>query len=332
MRRNLISSLIACTIVISLIFLFGCESKKPVQPELLQEGNELTTTLAKKSVTTGGLEEATVSPFLGELNEKLEAEGQNVRVALAEWITDINGGEVGKTIYFADIGNKQLASHWVPGDPNRDGRTDITWLVDQVDGTPNGVSKPDANSAIGRAMATWDNVQCSTIPLEELPDYGYDWGYVQYLVGMGGLPGWYADITHAGWLPGIFFDIIGGPGGSDNILGVTFTFIWVDDQTGEPTDMDNNGKNDVAFREIYYNDNFNWAIDANFDVESIALHEVGHGLSQAHFGKAFRTTSNGKLHFSPRTVMNAGYSGVQQELTGTDNAEHCSIWASWPNN
>ena len=63
----------------------------------------------------------------------------------------------------------------------------------------------------------------------------------------------------------------------------------------------------------------------------MALHETGHGLSQDHFGKLHLTTANGKFHFSPRAVMNAGYTGVQQVLTGSDNAGHCSIWSSWPN-
>ena len=67
-------------------------------------------------------------------------------------------------------------------------------------------------------------------------------------------------------------------------------------------------------------------------METVALHETGHGLSQGHFGKAFVTNSNGKLHFAPLAVMNAGYTGVQQSLAGTDNWGHCSMWGSWPNN
>ncbi len=67
------------------------------------------------------------------------------------------------------------------------------------------------------------------------------------------------------------------------------------------------------------------------DIESIALHEMGHGLSQAHFGTLFRTPSNGKFHFSPMAVMNAGYVYIPwHELMATDIAGHCSIWASWP--
>ena len=73
-------------------------------------------------------------------------------------------------------------------------------------------------------------------------------------------------------------------------------------------------------------------LSLHFDIETVALHEAGHGLSQGHFGKKFRTDKNGKIHFSPRAVMNASYSGIQTEILKTDNAGHCSIWANWPQN
>ncbi|MGH7542224.1 MAG: hypothetical protein ACRELC_14620, partial [Gemmatimonadota bacterium] len=69
-----------------------------------------------------------------------------------------------------------------------------------------------------------------------------------------------------------------------------------------------------------------------FDVETVAAHEVGHGLSQAHFGEAFFTLANGRLHFAPRALMNTAYSGIQQALSGTDRGGHCSLWGDWPNN
>ena len=59
------------------------------------------------------------------------------------------------------------------------------------------------------------------------------------------------------------------------------------------------------------------------------LHEVGHGLSQGHFGKAFRN-KNGNLHFAPYALMNAGYTFGNRMVTETDEAGHCSNWASWP--
>ena len=266
-----------------------------------------------------------------DINEQLEAMGENVRLAVIEYYTACQ--EAGQTIYFDDR-THQLGHHFVPGDPRRGGYDDISWLSDQTEGTANGLTDVQTQSALSEAMATWDGLSCATIPLTELEDDSVDWGYVQFLSGLGGIPGWYADITHAGWVPGVFFDVVLDPGSSDYVIGVTFTFIWLDSLSGEPTDIDNNGKVDVAFREIYYNNKFPWGIDTDWpiDVETVALHETGHGLSQGHFGKLFKTEANGKLHFAPRAVMNAGYTGVQQKLTGTDKAGHCSIWAAWPNN
>ena len=82
-----------------------------------------------------------------------------------------------------------------------------------------------------------------------------------------------------------FFNQV-APGGGDFILAVTFTIIFTD-ENGNPVDTDNNKKADVAWREIYYNDAFSWNDGSAYDVETIALHEAGHGLSQDHFGKAF---------------------------------------------
>jgi hypothetical protein len=100
--------------------------------------------------------------------------------------------------------------------------------------------------------------------------------------------------VHAGNLPAWFFEAIGGPGGGAAILGVTFTYTWNED-------INQNGKGDVAIKEIYMNDGFNWQ-DApddflgsgKFDYETVLLREAGHGLSHGHFGKAFRNNGNGK--------------------------------------
>jgi len=255
-----------------------------------------------------------VKAALKSMNDQLAAAGQNIRIEKVEFKTY---NEVGITVYANDR-THQLDSHWMPFDPWRYGVREIYWLVDQVDQTAD-VSWADAQAAIGRAMNTWDSLPGAFIPLVQIPDLGIDWGYVQYLVGMGGVQGWSADITHAGWLPWIFFEIIGGTGGGDSILGGTFTFVW----TAAP-DV-------VAFREIYMNDKFAWQIDDHYDIETVVLHEVGHGLSIGHFGKIFRS-KNGKLHFAPEAVMNAIYYFIQHDLLGTDIASFKSIWASWPNN
>ena len=276
--------------------------------------------------TVSAISEDDVKAVLNTMNDQLAVAGENFRVEMVEFSTF---DEVGPTVYANDR-QHQLDSHWIPYDPNRWGVRDIYWAIDHVDQTAD-VPWADAVGAIGNAMNTWDTVPCATIPLTLVDDYGLDLGYVQYLVGMGGVPGWLADITHAGWLPWIFFETIGGPGGGDSILGATFTFIWTDPDTGDPTDLDGNGKNDVAFREIYYNDAFDWGIDIRyFDIQTVVAHEVGHGLSLGHFGKIFRSP-NGKLHFAPRALMNALYYDILHELLGTDHASFCSVWAKWPN-
>ena len=69
----------------------------------------------------------------------------------------------------------------------------------------------------------------------------------------------------------------------------------------------------------------------DIDVEAVALHEAGHGLSQGHFGNIF-FMNDGSVKASPQAVMNAFYFGPLRALLGTDEAGHCSDWAYWPNN
>jgi hypothetical protein len=258
------------------------------------------------------------------INTSLEASGSDIRVSQADYLTPDDSGEIGQTVFFNNRGNKQLGIHFVPGDLRRGGRTDITYIVDQAEGAIDGLTVGQTTAAIDRAMSSWNNVNCSSIPITKRPDIpGLDIGLIETIIfGQPGGPTFLADIMHAGWLPAGLLP--------PNVIAVTFTFIFVG-PTG-PTDIDNNGKLDAAFREILYNNAFLWRINGNIDVETVALHESGHGLSQDHFGAGFRTDSNGKIHFAPLAVMNAAYTGVQQDLKGTDHSGHCSIWASWPNN
>lgn len=248
-------------------------------------------------------------------------------VLMAEYITSGESDEIGRTIFFSDVGNKQLDADFVPA-LSLDGTTDVSYYVDESRQSAD-LAVSVTTAAIDRAMATWDNVTCSDLGIYKVPyNPAISTGYVSALLGYGGSFAYTADVVHAGWLPGAFFDLL-QPGGSGIILGVTFTIIFTDID-GNPADTNNDGRTDVAWREIYYNDAFLWRDGATYDVETIALHEAGHGLSQAHFGKAFVTNSNGKLHFAPRAVMNAAYSGVQTDIKGTDNGGHCSTWGSWP--
>jgi hypothetical protein len=256
------------------------------------------------------------------------AANSKLAVFSAEYLTAENSGQVGKTIYFKDVGNKQLDADFLP-ELSLDSTSNVSYYIDQTRPSAD-LAVTASTNAIARAMQTWDDVRCSDLGLYRVPSQpSISTGFVSALLGFGGSFDYTADVVHAGWLPGEFYDLIADDG-STYILGVTFTITFTDDE-GNPTDFDNNGKADVAWREIYYNDAFTWADGAHYDVETIALHEAGHGLSQGHFGKASLDNGGGKLHFSPRAVMNAAYSGIQTKIGKTDNGGHCSNWASWPN-
>ena len=256
------------------------------------------------------------------VNASLEASGADYRLEYVEMITSDDSGEAGQTVFFNNRGNKQLTSHFVAGDPRRvwsPGNT-ITYTIDQAEGAVDGLTVAQTSGAISAAMNTWSQVSCSTLTINQNANTGGDIGIVEFQNGLGGAPFVFADIQHTGWVPaGVF---------APQVIAATFTFIWT--SGGVPTDVDNDGRTDTAFREVLYHNNFLWAIGSAVDVETIALHESGHALSQGHFGTAFLTTGNNKLHFAPRAVMNAAYSGVQRQITATDNGGHCSIWASWP--
>jgi hypothetical protein len=252
---------------------------------------------------------------------------QNVALYTAEYLASTESGQVGRTVYFNNVGNKQLTADFVPG-LSLDGTDNVSYYIDE-NRPSDDLAAATSSAAIDRAMNTWDGVVCSELGLYKVPsDAGTSTGFIAMLLGFGGSTNYVADVVHSGWLPAGFFDNV-APDGSTFILGVTFTIIFTD-ELGNPVDTDNNGKIDVAWREIYYNDAFTWNDGAHYDVETIALHESGHGLSQGHFGKAFGTKSG--VHFAPRAVMNAAYSGIQTEITGSDNGGHCSNWSSWPLN
>ena len=269
--------------------------------------------------------------LVDQANDLLAAAESEYRIAYAELLTaEPTGGEESANIIIArDVGNKRLDLNFIPNDPRRTGfdgdPNTIDTYIDVTQGsTASGLSAGQTTQAIARAMTTWDDQRCSELGMN-LIGAPVDLGLVSAILGFGG-GAVTSDIMHAGWLPGSFFDLL-RPNGSQSILGVTFTLTFT------AGDLDGNGLPDLGAREIYYNDAFRWADDgsSNIDVETVALHEAGHALSQAHFGKIFINTKSGKVVFSPRAVMNASYSGVNPTLEGTDRAGHCGNWGSWPN-
>ena len=279
----------------------------------------------------GGGSAAGISDFMDAVNVGLAADGAAYRVAMAEYITDGESGEMGNTVIAKNVGNKQLGHDFVPGDGRRAwsgaGGNAITYAIDTTgDAVPpfGGLGGAATDAAIVRATGTWDALTCSNLGLLRSPDFGIDIGVVAFLNALGGSPFVLADVQHAGWRDINF-------GGA--ILGVAFTFVFITPPPVVPTDIDGNGKADTAFREIYYDPSFLWFDDgvSNIDVETVSAHEIGHGLSQAHFGKVF-IDKKGNLKFAPKALMNAVYVAPQRSLLGTDNGGHCSNWAQWPNN
>jgi len=288
--------------------------------------------LARKPVNTGG----SAVKALQLMNANLATRHAKFQIDHVEWVTRSGQQQVGQIVFANDRGNKHTGAHFVPNDPRRGHGNAITYLVDQSDGathTGAALTNAQTEAAIDRAMHTWDVAACSKFPIIKVTDTGADPDLIDGILGFGEIGTPFADITHAGWMPAAFFDLF-APGGSTFIVGITFTFIFVDDVTGVPTDINHDGEEDTAFHETYYNDAFPYGINTDntsaLDVETVVLHESGHGLDQGHFGKIFGTVNNGKLHFAPLAVMNAILSTPKHSLLGTDKAGHCSIWGSWP--
>lgn len=264
--------------------------------------------------------------------------GHRMVLGVAEIITDPNSGEAGRTVWLRkDLGNGQLDHDFVYNDPRRaelnGGYGGITF------GVKTGFQSSDVNltNQIGwmyESIYIWDRETCSNLTLRENNVNDTSPGLVANFFATGAIDVSLveADLTQVGFL-GV--SAIFPPGTST--LGVTYTLFW-EDENGNLTDIDGNGKIDAALREIYYNDQYNWADNGvegtiagvrYFDFPAVAIHEVGHGFSSDHFGNIGR--KNGVLVSSPRAVMNAIYGGLIRDLTGRDRGAHCSNWAQWPN-
>lgn len=292
--------------------------------------------------TEADVGQAAFSSELAAFNEQLLAAGiQDVRIAKAELLLADTASWQGATTLLANDRTHLTLYQFVPSDPRRGGSASVRYLVDQSDGNaltrssagtvvvlPNSSTEP----AIDASMETWRTAPACPAPdVEKVTDDGSDPDVADGLVlgnpALIGTP--HADVTHAGWLPGSFFDLL-IPNGRTFILGVTLTFQFVNN--GEPTDIDFDGHPDVAFQEIYYNRSFAWGVDGrpvNVDVQTVATHESGHGYGLGHFGRIF-LDQQGRLKFAPFALMNAGYTGLFHGLAGTDNASFCSAWANAP--
>jgi hypothetical protein len=288
-------------------------------------------------LATSAGDDPAFSPALAEMNVQLRAAGvTNVAIAKAELLVHPTSAGQFATTILANDRTHLLDDLFVENDPRRGGSPDISYLVDQSDGLALGFNAAGAVIALSNtiteaqldlSVAAWNDLKCNGPAFVKVPDTGADPDLVDGLVALDpaliGTP--FADVTHAGWLPATFFNALSPSG----IIAVTFTFVFVDDD-GNLTDVDRNGRGDVAFREIYYNRGFAWGTGGNpinVDIQTAAIHEFGHGLGLAHFGKLF-IKNNGTLQFAPIARMNGGYTGEDRELYGPDNAAFCHIWAN----
>ncbi len=141
-----------------------------------------------------------------------------------------------------------------------------------------------------------------------------------------------ADVAVIGFLPASIFNAIFG---SPNVLGVAFSFVFIDPDTGEPIKT-TRGKDDKAFTEVWFNDGFTWSngvAPGKIDLESVILHEFGHTLNLGHFGilQAFTTNGTTEYVYQPVNTMNALYIGEPRDFLGqNDKGNYCEAWGSWP--
>jgi len=303
---------------------------------------------------------------LTRINARLAAAGSKLRVGKAEILYEAKAYDAkSPTAIFANDRTHRLPYQWVSGDPRRDGRIGVTYVVDpvlqtsafglnnlpavEIDGGGFRLStQAELDGYIEEAMQAWRDRRCADAPIERVavpagtdPDLLDD--FFLELPTPSPTYAQLADIVQAGWQPPQFFEAI-TPGGSGGILGIAFTFVFTDDQgTADPsddveTDIDGNRKLDTGLVEIYYNPTFIWTnrgAPNTIDFYSVITHETGHSLGLAHFGKVFVTKKDAAdgiqiadVKYAPKALMNAVYVTGRDEIEGTDNGSFCQIWAS----
>lgn len=247
-----------------------------------------------------------------EVNGGLKAQWMDIRVEQVE-VLSLGQARASSRLH-------RQPFRWVAGDTRRNADGDLlTYLVDRTDG-PGGAAIPASfEAAIDRAAVSWLAAPClENVEVTKRPDTGVDADIFDSYFGFGGSGSWKsADVVIGGWMPPAFFETVTGEGGGASVLAMSVTFIFVG-RDGQPSDLNGDGYYDTAANEIYFNDAFSWMVGSGMDVETVALHELGHSLGIGHLGPP------------PLAAMNPVYSGPQPSLMPLDRAAVCSVWSSWP--
>ncbi|MGD2116379.1 MAG: matrixin family metalloprotease [Acidobacteriota bacterium] len=239
-------------------------------------------------------------------NDGLRAQGMDYIIQQIDYFRQ-DGSRASVRLYQADFG-------WVPGDARR-GATDgsLELLFDAPNGSADGLPASAIGNAVSRAGATWGADTClADAPLTEVTHPGGDVTVFDGVAAEGTIGDPFAgDIVVAGF-PGSVESLFG-----PDTIAFSVTFIFIDG-AGVPTDMDADGRLDTAHNEVYLNPAMDWTLDpeqgTGFDLETTALHELGHSLGLGHFGAP------------PASVMNPVYAGVRRELFAIDHAALCILY------
>ncbi|MEM1003133.1 MAG: matrixin family metalloprotease [Bacteroidota bacterium] len=231
-----------------------------------------------------------------------------------------------------------LSSRWLPNDANRNWNADGNGEdIDYMSFTPFAIANGQipVEGLYDQLYDVWENDGfCNTVTIDK-NTYDLSMGNPSLILDLG--PGFptaadpLTDINVMGFIPGVIFEDLLG---SENILGVAFSFVFID-ENGDPVST-TRGKEDKAYAEIWFNDDFTWSFGpANgIDLESVVLHEFGHSLNLGHFGILQAFEQNGEiidLKYYPEAVMNALYIGeARNVLRDTDKGNFCEAWGSWP--
>ncbi|WP_276372788.1 hypothetical protein [Chryseolinea sp. H1M3-3] len=320
------------------MFLFGsCSEPELKDVPALAENQKPAITIpdalkSKNRASTGRMEEDLAATLNSTLFAKSNFKISEVHVCM------LNSANASTTVTTVDKQfESTLPSRWVTNDDRRnwngdDDLNDLDWLSF----TPFSVANGTFNATpIYQAMYNkWETGgTCKTLNIDQTP-YASSMGNPSLILGIGGPPAEQplADVSVIGFLPADIFNAIFG---SPNVLGVAFSFVFINPETGEPIKT-TRGKEDKAFTEVWFNDGFTWSMGAapgKIDLESVILHEFGHTLNLGHFGilQAFTTNGTTRYVYQPVNTMNALYIGERRNFLGpNDKGNYCEAWGSWP--